>query len=165
MLRISLYNPFMTKTVCGKRIGRHAFLRPGTSAVLFDQKRERVLLTRRADNDQWCLPGGGIEPGESVAEACEREVLEETGLRTHVVRLTGIYSDPNQIILYPDGNAIQVVTLNFEVELVGGEIGLSDETTDIRYFPLAEAVRMKLFHGHAERIRDCIAGQESAFIR
>ena len=155
----------MTKTIQGERIGRRAVIRPGTSAVLFDQNRERVLLTRRADNGLWCLPGGGIEPGESVAEACEREVFEETGLRTRLIRLSGVYSDPNQIILYPDGNFIQVITLNFEVERVGGEMGLSDETTDIRYFPVDEAIRMDLFHAHAERIRDCLAGQKAAFIR
>jgi 8-oxo-dGTP pyrophosphatase MutT (NUDIX family) len=41
---------------------------------------ERLLLTKRSDNGQWCLPGGGIDPGERPAEAAEREVLEETGL-------------------------------------------------------------------------------------
>jgi 8-oxo-dGTP pyrophosphatase MutT (NUDIX family) len=48
--------------------------------MVFDEERTKVLLTRRTDNGRWCLPGGGIDSGESAAEACEREALEETGL-------------------------------------------------------------------------------------
>jgi 8-oxo-dGTP pyrophosphatase MutT (NUDIX family) len=155
----------MTKLVRGERIGKQGSLRLGCSAVLFNPDRDQVLLTRRADNGQWCLPGGMIEPGESVAEACEREVFEETGLRVRVVRLTGVYSDPDLLTVYPDGNRAAVVTLNFEVEAFGGEPGLSEETTAIRFFTLKEIDAMELFHSHNLRIRDASAGREAAFIR
>jgi 8-oxo-dGTP pyrophosphatase MutT (NUDIX family) len=155
----------MTKTFDGERIGKHGTIRLGCSAVHFDPGRERVLLTRRADNGEWCLPGGGVDPGESVAEACEREVFEETGLRVHVKRLSGVYSSRDQLVVYPDGNAVQIVTLNFEVEEFGGELRLSAETTEARFFPLDEAGRMPLFHGHNQRIADAAADKEAAFIR
>jgi len=155
----------MTHILYGNRIGKQGELRLGCSAVLFDEKREKVLLTRRTDNGMWCLPGGATEAGESVAEACEREVLEETGLRVRVIRLTGVYSDPHNVVVYPDGNQTHTVVLNFEVELLSGEPGLSSETTDVDWFPVREAVAMDLFHGHAERVRDALAGQEAAFIR
>lgn len=154
-----------TKVIYGERVARQGKLRLGCSAVLLDETRETVLLTRRADNGQWCLPGGRVDPGESVAEGCEREVFEETGLQVRVRRLTGVYSDPNQLILYPDGNKIHVVVLVFEVEQVGGELGLSSETTNARFFPVSEAVQMGLFHGHAEHIRDTLAGKAETFIR
>jgi len=77
-----------------------------------------------------------IEPGESIAEGCEREVFEETGLRVQVLRLTGVYSDPDRMTVYPDGNKAQVIVLNFEIEQVGGELGISDETTDAHFFPV-----------------------------
>ncbi|MDP2994329.1 MAG: NUDIX domain-containing protein, partial [Anaerolineales bacterium] len=125
----------------------------------------KVLLTRRTDNGMWCLPGGMIEAGESVAEGCEREVWEETGLRVRVTRLTGVYSDPHHVTVYPDGNQAHVVVLNFEVELLSGKPGLSNETTGVDWFPVREAVEMDLFHGHAEHIRDTLAGQDAAFIR
>lgn len=124
-----------------------------------------VLLTRRVDNGQWCLPGGVIDPGESISECCQREVFEETGIKVKVRRLIGAYSDPNQIVVYPDGNQFQVVVLCFEVSLDGGELGLSNETTDARYFPIREAALMELFHGHAGFIRDFITGRAEAFIR
>jgi len=40
----------------------------------------------------WVLPGGAVEPGESVAQAALREVREETGLDVHLERLVGVYS-------------------------------------------------------------------------
>jgi ADP-ribose pyrophosphatase YjhB (NUDIX family) len=157
--------PSPTKVVYGDRIGKTGKLLLGCSAVLFGDKRQTVLLTRRSDNGQWCLPGGMIDPGESVAEGCEREVFEETGLRVRVVRLTGVYSNPNRLTIYPDGNKAFVIVLNFEVEQVGGKLGLSEETTDARFFSFTEAEQMDLFHGHAEHIRDTLAGNYSAVIR
>jgi ADP-ribose pyrophosphatase YjhB (NUDIX family) len=154
-----------TEVLYGSRISSQGDVRVGCSVILFNDTRDEVLLTRRTDNGQWCLPGGRIDPGESVTEACEREVLEETGLIVHVVRLTGIYSNPNLLIVYPDGNKAHVIVLNFEVEQVGGMLGLSDETTDARYFPVSEAVQMKLFHNHADHIRDALSGKVETFIR
>ncbi|MFA5872497.1 MAG: NUDIX domain-containing protein [Anaerolineales bacterium] len=155
----------MTHLLYGERISKQGKLRLGCSAVLFDENHAKVLLTRRTDNGMWCLPGGMIEAGESVAEGCEREVWEETGLWVRVTRLTGVYSDPHHVTVYPDGNQAHVVVLNFEVELLSGEPGLSNETTGVDWFPVREAVEMDLFHGHAEHVRDTLAGQDAAFIR
>ena len=44
----------------------------------------KLLLTKREDFEVWCLPGGGVDPGESVAQAAVREALEETGLDVRV---------------------------------------------------------------------------------
>jgi ADP-ribose pyrophosphatase YjhB (NUDIX family) len=46
----------------------------------------RVLLTQREDFPVWCLPGGGVDPGESLAQAAVREVREETGLEVELER-------------------------------------------------------------------------------
>jgi 8-oxo-dGTP diphosphatase len=58
----------------------------GVSAFVFDDD-ERVLLVRRGQapaRGQWHPPGGKLEPGESLTEACRREVKEETGLNVVV---------------------------------------------------------------------------------
>lgn len=154
-----------TKILSSNRIGKESELRLGCSAVLFDEKHTKVLLTRRTDNGMWCLPGGMIAAGESVAEGCEREVWEETGMRVRVTRLTGVYSDPHHVVVYPDGNQAQIIVLNFEVELLSGEPSLSNETTGVDWFSVGEALKMSLFHNHAEHVRDTLAGQDAAFTR
>jgi ADP-ribose pyrophosphatase YjhB (NUDIX family) len=58
----------------------------GVSAIVFDRD-ERVLLIRRGRPPSagwWHAPGGRLEPGEGMVEACRREVLEETGLEVAV---------------------------------------------------------------------------------
>ena len=154
----------MTQVLYGERIGKEGKIRLGCSAAIFDDQG-RVLLTKRTDNGQWCLPGGAVDSGESVAEACEREVGEETGLRVSVKRLVGVYSHPDQLTVYPDGNKTHIVALHFEVEIIDGEPGLSDETTDFGYFTLAEVEQLEMLGRHKERIIDTLAQQSEAFIR
>jgi ADP-ribose pyrophosphatase YjhB (NUDIX family) len=154
-----------TKVFYGNRLSAQGKLRLGCSAILYDETREAVLLTCRTDNGQWCLPGGMINPGESVAEGCEREVFEETGLYVQVIRLIGVYSDPNRLIVYPDGNKACVIVLAFEVKHLDGNLKLSEETSDARFIPVHEALKLDLFHDHGKQIQDSLAGNDAAYIR
>ena len=154
----------MTQVLYGPGLGRQGKLRLGCSAAIFDEQR-RILLTRRADNGQWCLPGGALESGESAAEACEREVLEETGLRVRVKRLVGVYSHPDQLVIYPDGNKAFIVALHFEAEVTGGKLGLSNETTGFGYFTLDEIEGMELLGRHKERVIDTLENNPEALIK
>jgi ADP-ribose pyrophosphatase YjhB (NUDIX family) len=144
----------LAKILYGERIGRTAKLAPGCSGVVFDDTRQKVLLMRRTDNNQWCLPGGAMDAGESVAECCTREVWEETGLRAEVVRLIGVYSSPHRINTYADGNRWQVVSLVFEVKVIGGELTLNEEASDLQYFSQSEIAEIDLLESHRERITD-----------
>ena len=146
----------------GDRIGKEGVLRPGASALIFDDARERFLLTRREDNGRWCLPGGGMDPGESAAETCVREVLEETGLEVRVTKLVGIYTSPDMLIEFPDGNRIQPVAFSFEAEITGGELGLSDETTDFGWCTVAEMEAMDTVENHVPRIHDALKNLPAA---
>jgi 8-oxo-dGTP pyrophosphatase MutT (NUDIX family) len=149
----------------GERIAKTAGMFVGCSAALFDDGREKILLTRRADNGRWCLPGGHVEPGENVAEACAREMWEETGLEVRVARLIGIYSSPHFVLNYGDRGRFQVVACHFEVAPVGGALGLSNETTAIGYFSAPEIAELDLLEHHRERVADAFAQQETPFIR
>lgn len=155
----------MTKVLYGERIGKRARLRVGCSAAIFDGHRDKLLLIQRSDNGQWCLPGGGMDAGESIVEACAREVLEETGLVVEAGRLIGAYTSPDVVLAYPDGNEVQVVGLLFEATVVGGELGISDEATAFGYFSQAEVEGVDLLPLHRDRIHDAFAGQEAAFVR
>jgi 8-oxo-dGTP diphosphatase len=73
--------------------------------------RGRVLLIRRKHppfQGQYAIPGGFVEIGETVEEACRRELKEETGLTVGALRLVGIYSDPKRD---PRGHTCSVVFL------------------------------------------------------
>lgn len=151
----------MTQTLYGPRLGREGKIRVGCSAAIFDAKREKVLLTQRTDNGRWCLPGGGMESGESAAEACEREVWEETGLKVRVTRLIGVYSNPDQLVIYADGNKAFFVVLSFEAEILEGELQLSDETTAFGYYSLQEMEFMPMHGQHKQRVEDALLGGEA----
>ena len=155
----------MTQVLYGNRLGRQGLLRIGCSAVIFDETRAKALLTRRTDNGLWCIPGGAMESGESAAEACEREVLEETGLGVRVKRLVGVYSNPDQLIIYPDGNKVYIVVLGFEAEIIHGELGLSNETTDAGFFSVKEMETMPMHGKHKQRVEDALMNEAEALIR
>ncbi len=149
----------------GDRIGKGGSLRPGASALVFDKPTGNILLTRREDNGRWCLPGGGMDPGESAAEACIREVFEETGLEVEVKKLVGIYTSPDILVVYPDGNKIQPVACSFEVEVTWGTLGLSDETTEVGYFTIEEMENMDMMEPHVQRIYDALEGRPEAIFQ
>jgi 8-oxo-dGTP pyrophosphatase MutT (NUDIX family) len=98
-----------------------------------------ILLIRRSDNDNWALPGGAIDLGESVAQAAVRETKEETGIDCEITGLVGIYSDPKHIILYTsNGEARQEFSIVLTARPIGGRRTISDESTEVRWVPPAE---------------------------
>jgi ADP-ribose pyrophosphatase YjhB (NUDIX family) len=133
--------------------------------VIFNEKREKVLLTRRSDNGLWCLPGGKMEPGESIEECCQREVFEETGLEIQTRRLIGVYSNRDQLVVYPDGHKVQIVVLSFEAEVTGGNLGISDETTSASYHTIQEMEAMPMHGRHMERAKDAFENLNPPILR
>jgi len=140
-------------------------IRPGTCAAVFNERGE-ILLQKRADNGFWSMPGGAVDPGESVEQGARREVWEETGLHVRVVRLVGVYSDPRNYMItqYPGGDIVHNVSLCFVCERVSGTLQLSHESTDIGYFPV-DALPEPTMPSHRMRIRDVLAQQREPFIR
>ena len=106
-----------------------------------------------------------MDPGESTVECCAREVLEETGLVVRIGRLVGVYSSPHRIIEYADGNRRQDLMLSFEAEPIGGELCITDETTEVGYFSPEQMKFMDVMEPTYEFVADAFAGQEAAFVR
>ena len=93
-----------------------------------------LLLERRSDNGLWGLPGGCIEPGESILQTTLREAKEETGLTIAVTRLLGVYSGPEErIVTFPD-NVVQLVDILLEAHIVAGELACSSESSELQFF-------------------------------
>src|SRR6266498_1956919 len=73
----------------------------------------KILLTQREDSELWILPSGGVEDGESLAQAAIRETKEETALDVELTRLVGIYSRL--------GNCPPGTTVYFPAKQIGGK--------------------------------------------
>ncbi len=109
----------------------------GASAIVFNDQNE-VLLQRSASNGRWAPPAGYIDPGEAAHTTAVRETLEETGMIVEVKRLVGVYSDPSNYAIRrnPSGQIIHYITIVYEATLVGGRLQVSEESTDVGWFPV-----------------------------
>ena len=105
---------------------------PSTTAIVADGQG-RIALVKRKDNELWALPGGGMELGESIEQGAVREVKEETGLDVEVDGLVGVYTNPQHVMAYDDGEVRQQFSLCFTTKLLGGELQFDDESTDIAW--------------------------------
>lgn len=136
---------------------------PAASAVVIDDEG-RVLLARRRDNDLWTIPGGAMEPGETVADCAVRETEEETGIDVEVTRLVGIYSNPNHVIEYSDGEVRQQFSICFACRPTGGEPADSDETTDVGWFTPAAVEAMDVHPSIRLRIAHCLDARPEPYL-
>jgi ADP-ribose pyrophosphatase YjhB (NUDIX family) len=116
----------------------------------------RILLTKRADFETWVLPSGGVEEGESLAQAAIRETKEETGLDVELTRLVGVYSrlgdwSPGYMVL-------------FAARPVGGELKCQEgETIEVEWFAF-DKLPAPISLGHKKRIKDAIDGISSTVV-
>lgn len=104
------------------------FPRIGSAAVIIQDGK--VLLGKRAKDPgrgQWILPGGKIEPFESIASAVKREMREETGLEVELGEQIGAFELINQ----PTQHRIIVYTY---ARPIGGSLHAADDVSELRYF-------------------------------
>jgi ADP-ribose pyrophosphatase YjhB (NUDIX family) len=129
-------------------------------------RSNEILLMRRSDNAHWGLPGGYVEPGESVQDAARREVREETGFAVELGRLVGIYSDPKTVVIdYGDRRRVQAVNLCFEaVARAHGEATTPHETLEIGFFDMAR-LPQPFVPIHEVRVRDVEQGDAGVAVR
>ncbi len=146
------------------RVGTSKILTIATASCIRDEQG-RILLQKRSDGaDLWGFPGGLMEPGESISQACEREVREETGLRVQAGRVIGVYSSPAYEVTYPNGDQAQPVIVFFECAVTGGELRPDgEETLDLRYFGPDELPTLR--RCCLDKARDAFAGSPEVFVR
>lgn len=121
-----------------KMIG-HAPLVMTACGVLIENPNGELLLQRRKDSGLLGLPGGAMEPGETFEEAARREVREETGLLVGELKLVGIYSGPDQILTYPNGDVCCYTGIVFyTTQFMGELLQETNETWEHRFFAKSE---------------------------
>ncbi|HEY6794126.1 MAG TPA: NUDIX domain-containing protein [Kineosporiaceae bacterium] len=107
----------------------------------------RVLVIRRRDNGRWEPPGGILEPAETVEDGLVREILEETGIRVGVERLTGVYQHV----------PARIIALVFRCHPLEGSAGATAEATEARWVDRS-SVDALMSPAFAVRIHDAFAG-------
>jgi 8-oxo-dGTP diphosphatase len=95
--------------------------------IVFNEDRTKVLLIKRMDIPVWVLPGGGLDPGERPEEGAIREVLEETGFQSTIIRKVAEYLPINKMT--------QLSHL-FECRIASGSARTGAETKEVGFFPL-----------------------------
>ncbi|RZD83973.1 NUDIX domain-containing protein [Streptomyces albidoflavus] len=127
---------------------------PSVTAVVQDDAG-RLLVIHKTDNDLWALPGGGHDIGERVADTVVREVEEETGIQVQVEGLVGLYTDPDHVLEYDDGEVRQQFSICFRARPVGGRLRTSSESKEVRWVDASDlnaltihpSMRLRIEHG------------------
>jgi ADP-ribose pyrophosphatase YjhB (NUDIX family) len=129
--------------------GRTTAPRPEVAVGAVAVDDGRLLLVRRGSPPQsgrWSLPGGRVERGETLAQALEREMREETGLTTRCGRFLGWVER-----IGPDHH---FVILDFAVEVSGGTLHAGEDASDVAWVARNEVVRLPLVDGLEAFLRD-----------
>jgi ADP-ribose pyrophosphatase YjhB (NUDIX family) len=128
-----------------------------TAFVLNDAGK--LLMIRRTDNDLYAIPGGAQEIGETISQTVVREVQEETGITVEVTGLIGIYSDPEHVIAFTDGEVRQEFSICFRARPIAGELRTSNESKEVLWADPAQldelnihpSIRLRIHHGLENR--------------
>jgi ADP-ribose pyrophosphatase YjhB (NUDIX family) len=137
---------------------------PSVNVVVTNDRGE-ILLIRRSDNENWALPGGGVDLGESLTQAAVREVKEETGIDCEVTGLVGIYTDPKHIILYTsNGEARQEFSIVLTALARGGTPAVSPESLEVGWFSEEEADRLPMDRSMRFRLRHFHEGRDKPYV-
>lgn len=117
--------------------------RLGVFAVITNKENQVLLLKATYDGERWGLPGGSVDPGETVHEALARECSEELGVTTKILYLSGIYFH----------RAYDSHACIFRGEIAeNAVITLSNEHSEYRYFSLDELSAIQ-----RQRVNDCLS--------
>jgi 8-oxo-dGTP pyrophosphatase MutT (NUDIX family) len=106
----------------------------------------RVALVHRPRYDDWTLPKGKLDPAESFEQAAVREVQEETGLRSRLVREL-------PPVTYRVGTRPKIVRYWLMDVEHDGPFVPNDETDELRWVPVDEAMRLLTYDRDREVLR------------
>ncbi len=130
--------------------------------VLIENEKGQVLLQKRSDTGEWCVPGGALEPMETYEQAAARELREEVGINVSDLKLFGLYSGDDRVIKYPNQDVVYSLAVIFITSSYTGTI--SDEDSEVlehRFFNREDVPVNQLFAPDARPILDWVSAKSS----
>jgi len=126
---------------------------PSANVIAVNNQGE-ILMIRRTDNDNWAVPGGGMDLGESIIDTAVRETREETGIICEITGLVGIYTNPRHVILYTNnGEVRQEFSIVFTARPVAGELKPSSESSEPQWVSPAILPSLQMHPSMRQRIQ------------
>lgn len=121
------------------------------AVILMNNKQDLVLIRRGNPpfQGELALPGGFVDVGETVEQACIREAKEETNINVRIVKLIGIFSEPRRD---PRGHNISIAFLCDPLTKNEDPKAL-DDAASLEIIPLTKFSPLKLAFDHKDIIK------------
>lgn len=105
-----------------------------------------------------------MEMADSLPGTAVREVKEETGLDVEVTGLVGTYTDPRHVIAYTDGEVRRQFNVCFTARIVGGQLAVSHESTELRFVSSEELAELPMHHTQRLRLRHFLEHRDRPYL-
>lgn len=106
-----------------------------------------VLISRKNPPYGWALPGGFVDIGEKVEDACVREMSEETSLNVELLRLLGVYSDPSRDSRFHTASVVYICKAH-------GWPVAADDAKEVKVVQLDALDKIELAFDHRDIVND-----------
>ncbi|MCL6444087.1 MAG: NUDIX hydrolase [Alicyclobacillus sp.] len=110
--------------------------------LIFDELAKKTLMVKNADNNRWTLPGGAVEPGETLIQAAMREAWEEAGIGVEVGALVSV----NELIKQEDQEHILFFTFRAFIRNGQPHIVRPDEISAVEWVDMSTANERLIYH-------------------
>ena len=137
---------------------------PSANAIVVNDQGD-ILMIRRTDNNNWAVPGGGMDLGESITDTAIRETQEETGITCEITGLVGIYTNPRHVIRYTSNNEVrQEFSVVFTAKPIKGQLRPSSESSEPQWVHPAAIPGLQMDPSMRQRIQHYLDERPEPFL-